>query len=72
MDHWRLNAAIISDNYPLQRIDGYFDSFGEVHVFTGLGALREYWGAPIKDEDKDRTTFTSQLGAYRYICMPFG
>lgn len=27
---------------------------------------------PVKDEDKDETTFSSQLGARRYTRQPFG
>lgn len=41
-------------------------------MFTALSALWGYWELPTKDEDNNKTKFTSHIGTFRYIRMPFG
>ena len=72
VDFRRLNAATIPDTYPLPRMDDCIDSLSNANIFTLLDALWGYWQVPIAEEDKDKTTFTSHMGTYRYLRMPFG
>ena len=72
VDFRRLNAATIPDTYPLPRMDDCIDSLSEAKVFTLLDALWGYWQVPIAEKDKDKTTFTSHMGTFRYTRMPFG
>ena len=72
VDFRRLNAVTIADTYPLPRMEDCIDSLGEARVFSTLDALWGYWQVPIAEEDRDKTTFTTHLGTYRYIRMPFG
>ena len=72
VDYRRLNNAIIPDTYPLPRMDDCIDSLGEAAVFTTLDANSGYWQLPLAAQDKDKTTFTSHCGAFRYTRMPFG
>ena len=62
----------ISDTYPLPRMEDCIDSLGEARLFTTLDALWGYWQVPIAERDRDRTTFTSHMGTFRYKRMPFG
>ena len=68
----RLNAMTVADAYPLPRIDDCLDSLGDSHIFTTLDCNAGYWQLPVAPEDRDKTTFTSYLGTYRYVRMPFG
>jgi len=72
IDFRRLNAATIPDTYPLPRMDDCIDSLSEANVFTLLDALWGYWQIPLAECDRDKTTFTSHLGTYRCLRMPFG
>ena len=72
VDFRRLNAATIPDSYPLPRMDDCIDSLSEAKVFTLLDALWGYWQVPLGEEDKDKTTFTTHMGTFRYLRMPFG
>lgn len=72
VDYRRLNAVTIRDTYPLPRMDDCIDSLGEAKIFSTLDANWGYWQIPIAEEDRDKTTFTSHVGTYRWKRMPFG
>jgi len=67
-----VDSITIPDTYPLPRMDDCIDSLAGAKVFSTLGAIWGYWQVPIAEEDRDKTTFTSHLGTYRYLRMPFG
>ena len=72
VDYRRLNEATIRDAYPLPRMDDHIDSLGEASVFTTLDCNSGYWQIPIREEDRDKTAFTSHAGTFRFLRMPFG
>ena len=72
VDYRRLNAKTVADAYPLPRIDDCLDSLSDAQIFTTLDCNAGYWQVPVAPEDRDKTTFTSYLGTYRYVRMPFG
>ena len=72
VDFRLLNALTIPDTYPLPRMEDCIDSLGEARLFTTLDALWGYWQVPIAERDRDKTTFTSHMGTFRYKRMPFG
>ena len=41
-------------------------------VFTTLECNSGYWHVEIAEEDRDKTTFASNSGLYRFLRMPFG
>lgn len=53
-------------------MDDCIESLGDSKASTALEAIWGYWKVPIKDEDKDKTTFTSNLETYPYARMPLG
>jgi len=72
VDYRRLNAKTVGDSYPLPRIDDCLDSLGDAAIFTTLDRNAGYWKVPVAPEDRDKTTFTSYMGTFRYVRMPFG
>ena len=72
VDYRSLNGKTIADTYPLPRMDDCIDSLGDAAIFTTLDCNSGYWQIPIAEEDRDKTTFTSFLGTFRYLRMPFG
>ena len=72
IDFRRLNTVTTSDTYPLPRMGDCIDSLVEARFFKTLDAMCGYWQVPIAEGDRDKTTFTSHMGTFRYKRMRFG
>ena len=72
VDYRRLNAITVRDTYPLPLMDECIDSLGDSCVFSTLDCNTGYWQIPLHEADRDKTTFCSHAGTYRFIRMPFG
>ena len=72
IDYRKLNAMTVRDSYPIPRMDECIDSLGDATLFTTLDANSGYWQVEIDPADRDKTTFTSHFGLYRFLRMPFG
>ena len=72
VDFRLLNEATVPDTYPLPRMDDCIDSLSLARVYSLLDALWGYWQLKLAEEDRDKTTFTSHMGTFRYLRMPFG
>lgn len=66
------NLIKIHDSYPVTRLDQCKDSLVDAAIFTTIDANSGYCEVEIDEADRDRTTFTSHHGLYRFIRMPFG
>ena len=60
------------DSYPLPRMDECIDSLGDATVFTTLDCNSGYLQVEIAEEDRNKTSFASHSGLYRFLRMPFG
>jgi hypothetical protein len=72
VDYRKLNDITVPDTYPLPRMDECIDSQVEAAIFTTLDCNSGYWQIPVDPTDRDKTTFTSHCGIYRFIRLPFG
>ena len=72
VDYRRLNAITVRDTYPLPRMDECIDSLGDAVVFSTLDCNSGYWKIPLHEADRDKTTFCSHAGTFRFLRMPFG
>jgi Reverse transcriptase (RNA-dependent DNA polymerase) len=72
IDYRRLNAITVRDSYPLPRMDECIDSLGDARVFSTLDCNSGYWQIPVNPGDREKTTFTSHEGLYKFLRMPFG
>jgi len=71
-DYRLLNVVNKRDFYPLPRMDECIDSLGEATIFSTLNCNAAYWQVAIAPEDREKTAFVCQEGAYQYKRMPFG
>ena len=55
-----------------RRIDETLDSLGGNQWFCTLDLQSGYWQIGMKEEDKEKTAFTSHIGLYQFELMPFG
>jgi dUTPase len=72
IDYRRLNALTVRDSYPLPRMDDCLDSLGAANIFSTLDANSGYWQLNVAEADRDKTSFTSHRGTFRFKRMPFG
>ena len=72
VDYRRLNEATLKDSYPIPKMDECIDSLGDAKIFSTLDCNAGYWQILLREEDREKTTFTCHAGTYQYIRMPFG
>ena len=53
-------------------MDDCIDWLGDAAVFTTLDFNSGYWKILVAPEDRDKTTFTTQMGTFRHLRMPCG
>lgn len=53
-------------------MDECIDSLSDATIFTTLEASCGYWKIEIDEADRDKTTFKSHHGLYRFIQTPLG
>lgn len=70
--HRRVSTETLSNTYLVSRLDDRIDSLGIAAVFSTLNCSSSYWQSPAAERDKNKTPFTTHVGAYRCTRMPFG
>lgn len=70
VNYRRMNQETIPDRYPLPRLDDCLDSLEDAKILPTLDAMAGYWPIPIRQEDRDKTTFTTHIGTDRYEKEP--
>jgi len=70
VDYRRLNERTVKHVYPIPRMDNCLDSIGDATVFSNLDCNSGYWQIPVAAEDREKTTFTSHTGLFRFLRLP--
>jgi len=71
-DYQALNEATKKDRHPLPLISEALDRLGGAKYFTKLDIKEAYHNIRIREGDAWKTTFSTKLGTYEYLVMPFG
>ncbi|XP_047998783.1 uncharacterized protein LOC125236128 [Leguminivora glycinivorella] len=72
VDYRRLNAITVPDSYPIPRIDDLLHEAKPTPYMSALDLKAGYWQVLVAEADRDKTSFITPFGIYRYIRMPFG
>jgi len=72
VDYRWLNNITKKDAYPLPRMEDCLDSSGDAQVFTSLDCTAGYWQVPLREDDQEKTVFTTHCGINHWLSMPFG
>ena len=74
VDYRALNKLVHKDSFPLPRILDIIPMMAKNRYFATLDLASGYWQIPMSDlfNSKDKTTFTTHMGTFRFLRMPFG
>ena len=72
VDMRRVNEAVITDGYPLPRIEDVLDRLSGSRVFSRLDLTDAYHQLELHPESRALTTFVSYKGLYRFRRVNFG
>jgi hypothetical protein len=68
----RLNAVAAASAYPLPRIGDIFATLEGARYFTCLDLACGFWQILLDEESRQKASFTTMFGQYRYKRLPFG
>jgi hypothetical protein len=72
VDYRQLNQLTYKDSYPLPRIDTCLQSIGKAKFFSTIDLRSSYWQTEIDERDRDKSTFVTRRGAFRFKVLSFG
>src|SRR6266516_3741743 len=72
VDYRGLNNVTRKDSYPLPRIADCLDELSNATYFSAFDLRSGYFQIAMDEEDKDKTTFLTRRGTFRFLSMPFG
>ena len=72
IDFRSLNKNTKKDAYPIPNVDEMIEKFKGCKYFSQLDLASGYWGIALREEDKEKTAFTTSRQKYECNVMPFG
>ena len=72
IDFRQLNDATKKDAYPLPKIEECLDCLGGNKFFHTLDLASGYWQVEMHPDDREKTAFSTPIGLFEWIVMPFG
>ncbi|MCO5577579.1 hypothetical protein L7F22_031410 [Adiantum nelumboides] len=72
VDYRKLNAQTIKDPFPLPFTDMLLDEIAGYEMYSFMDGYSGYNQLQIAPEDRAKTTFITEWGAFMYLVMPFG
>ena len=72
IDYRSLNSVTRKDAYPLPRISECLDALGNMKCFSAFDLRAGYNQVELVDEAKDKTSFVTKYGTFRFKVMSFG
>lgn len=67
-----LNSVTVDDKFPMPNIDSLFDKLGRAQYFSTIDLAKGFHQIMMDEKDIEKTAFSTPLGHFEYIRMPFG
>lgn len=72
VDYRSINKKLLSDTFPLPRVDDILDQLGRARLFSCIDFLNGFHQVPLEEDSKDITSFSTDKGSFRFNSIPFG
>lgn len=72
VDYRKLNKVTAKDSYPMPLIDDLLDRLANKKFFTKLDLKNGFFHVFMSEDSIKYTSFTTPLGQYEFLRMPFG
>ena len=72
IDYRGLNAVTVKNKYPLPHIEVLFERLKGARVFSKIDLQSGYNQIPVREEDIEKTAFSTMYGHYVFRVMSFG
>ena len=67
-----LNENVMSENFPLPKVDEILAQLAGARFFSKLDANMGFWQIPLSPECRSLTTFITPFGRFHFNKLPFG
>ena len=72
VDYRGLNAVTSGDGYPIPSVSNILDALSGGKLFAKLDLASGYWQVLLNPEHTQKTAFSTHLGLYEFLRMPYG
>lgn len=72
IDFRLLNAQCVGNAYPLPLINDILERLGKAKYFTSLDLASGYHQCPLREEDREKTAFSTPFDHFQFKVMPMG
>ena len=72
VDYRKLNAARVTDAFPLPFTDGILDAVAGHEIYSFLDGFSGYDKVRMHSADEEKTTFVMEWGVFVAVVMMFG
>ena len=72
IDFRKVNSVTVPDPYDMPLIEDLLDQVGEAVYLSKLDLTKGFYQIPLEAHDRDKTSFCTPWGKFRFTRMPFG
>ena len=72
VDYRNLNSVTVGDGYPIPSVDNILDVICNGKYYGKWDLASGYWQVSLNPHDRAKTAFSTHLGLYEFLRLPFG